>query len=89
MTWMQRLKRVFNIGIEVCEKCQGLVKNIACVENPAAIEKILKHLKAQAISNTRSKVIFYLKKGVIMTYWGLLMLALCVSIFSSARHRDS
>ena len=67
MTWMQRLKRVFNIDIEVCEKCQGLVKNIACVKNPAAIEKILKHLKAYAISKTRSKVIFYTKKGVVIT----------------------
>jgi len=50
MTWVQRLKRVFNIDIEVCEKCQGRVKIIACVEDPAAIEKILKHLKAKATS---------------------------------------
>ena len=45
MTWAQRLKRVFNIDIETCEKCQGLVKIIACIEDPAVIRKILGHLK--------------------------------------------
>jgi len=55
MTWMQRLKRVFNIDIETCEKCKGPVKIIACVEDPAVIEKILKHLKARAISNNSAQ----------------------------------
>jgi len=50
MTWMQRLKRVFDIDIEICEKCKGPVKIIACVEDPAVIEKILKHLKDRAAS---------------------------------------
>jgi len=50
MTWMQRLKRVFNIDIEVCEKCKGPVKIIACVEDPVVIEKILKHLKERTTS---------------------------------------
>ena len=31
MTWMQRLKRVFNIDIETCERCVGQVKIIACI----------------------------------------------------------
>lgn len=44
MTWMQRLKRVFNIDIEQCERCGGHVKVIACIEDPAVIEKILQHL---------------------------------------------
>jgi len=47
MTWMQRLKRVFNIDIETCEKCKGPVKIIACIEDPAVIAKILKHLKRE------------------------------------------
>jgi len=51
MTWMQRLKRVFSIDIEICEKCKGSVKIIACVEDPAVIEKILKHLKEKSVSN--------------------------------------
>ena len=45
MSWSQRLKRVFNIDIETCEKCQGHVKIIACIENPVVIEKILTHLE--------------------------------------------
>ncbi|WP_413786072.1 hypothetical protein [Acinetobacter ursingii] len=44
MTWMQRLKRVFNIDIEVCEHCGGHVKVIASIEDPKVIEQILKHL---------------------------------------------
>ena len=44
MTWAQRLKRVFGIDIEVCLKCGGKVKVIACIEDPKVIEKILTHL---------------------------------------------
>jgi hypothetical protein len=51
MNWAQRLKRVFNIEIEICEKCQGPVKIIACVEDPVVIEKILKHLKEKAVTD--------------------------------------
>jgi hypothetical protein len=31
MTRARRLKRVFNIDITECEKCQGSVKIIACI----------------------------------------------------------
>ena len=47
MTWMQRLKRVFNIDIETCERCAGQVKIIACIEDPAVIERMLAHLKGK------------------------------------------
>jgi hypothetical protein len=47
---MQRLKRVFNIDIEICERCAGQVKIIACIEGPAVIERILAHLKNKAPS---------------------------------------
>jgi hypothetical protein len=50
MTWMQRLKRVFNIDIETCERCKGQVKIIACIEDPAVIERILAHLNGKAPS---------------------------------------
>ena len=50
MTWMQRLKRVFDIDIETCERCAGHVKIIACIEDPAVIERILAHLKNKAPS---------------------------------------
>jgi hypothetical protein len=56
MTWMQRLKRVFNIDIEICEKCKGPVKIIACVEDPAVIEKILKHLKEKVVTRNTVKL---------------------------------
>jgi hypothetical protein len=45
MTWAQRLKRVFNIDIETCRECGGIVKVIACIEDPVVIQKILNHLK--------------------------------------------
>ena len=56
MIWMQRLKRVFNIDIETCEKCKGPAKIIACVEDSVAIEKVLKHLKAKAILNKSAQL---------------------------------
>lgn len=40
VTWMQRLQRVFNIDIEVCEHCGGQVKVIASIEDPKVIEQI-------------------------------------------------
>ena len=50
MTWMQRLKRVFNIDIETCERCAGQVKIIACIEDPAVIERILARLNGNVPS---------------------------------------
>jgi len=44
MTWARRLKRVFSIDIEVCERCTGPVKVIACIEDPLVIDTILTHL---------------------------------------------
>jgi hypothetical protein len=38
MTLAQRLKRVFNIDIETCEKCKGPVHIIACIKDPVAIK---------------------------------------------------
>lgn len=44
MTGAQRLKQVFAIDIEKCEKCSGPARIIASIEEPNVIEKILKHL---------------------------------------------
>ena len=33
MTWAQRLKRVFNIENEICARCGGSVRVIACIED--------------------------------------------------------
>jgi hypothetical protein len=46
MSWAQRLKRAFDIDIEVCERCGGMVKIIASIEDPEVIGRILEHLAA-------------------------------------------
>jgi len=50
MTWAQRLKRVFNIDVETCDKCGGDLRIIASIEDPAVILKILAHLDNTASS---------------------------------------
>ena len=45
MTWVQRLKRMFGIDIETCERCGAKVKVIASIEDPAVIAHILKYLQ--------------------------------------------
>ncbi len=44
MIWAQRLKRVFNIDVEVCKHCGGKVKVLACIEDKPTIERVLTHL---------------------------------------------
>jgi hypothetical protein len=44
MGWAQRLKRVFAIDVEKCDRCRGAVRIIACIEDPQVIEQILRHL---------------------------------------------
>jgi hypothetical protein len=41
LSWAQRLKRVFRIDVERCERCGGKVRIIASVEDPAVIGRIL------------------------------------------------
>ena len=45
MSWAQRLKRVFNIDIQVCSRCGGSVRVIACIEDQDVIDRILAHLE--------------------------------------------
>jgi hypothetical protein len=47
MRWAQRLKRVFHIDVQTCSKCGGTAKVIACIQDPAMIEKILTHLESK------------------------------------------
>ena len=45
MSWAQRLKRVFNIDITECEKCEKHnVSIIACIIDIHVIQKILAHI---------------------------------------------
>ena len=48
MNWMQRLKRVFGIDIETCERCGAKVKVMASIEAPAVIAHIPTHLQQKA-----------------------------------------
>ena len=50
MSWAQRLKRVFNIDIEVCGRCGGSVKVIACIEDQDIIDRILAHLRDKELA---------------------------------------
>ncbi|MBT4847239.1 MAG: IS91 family transposase, partial [Planctomycetaceae bacterium] len=54
-TNINSLKRVFAIEIEKCDKCGGRVKIIASIEDPAVIEKILKHVGLDEESQTRNR----------------------------------
>ncbi len=44
MSWVERLKRVFNIDITICQHCQGNVRIIACIKDKNIIDKILSHI---------------------------------------------
>jgi hypothetical protein len=56
MTWAQRLKRVFSIDIETCDKCGADVRIIASIEDPAVIQKILAHLDKTASPAVASRL---------------------------------
>ena len=55
MTGAQGLKRVLGIEIETCSACGGAVRIIACIEDPAVIEKSLSHLDAKAPAPNASR----------------------------------
>jgi hypothetical protein len=55
MTWAQRLRRVFAIDIEKCERRGGRVKIVASIEDPAVIEKIQKNHGLDEASQTRNR----------------------------------
>ncbi len=44
---MQRLKRVFQIDIELCPHCAGTLRVIASIEDPKVIARILAHIVAR------------------------------------------
>jgi hypothetical protein len=56
MNWAQRLKRVFGIEIESCERCGGAVKIIASIEDPQVIGRILEHLGLDGSDAHRHKL---------------------------------
>ena len=44
VSWARLLKRVFNIDVTKCNKCNSPMKIIAAIEDPKVIKKILSHL---------------------------------------------
>jgi hypothetical protein len=62
MTWLagtaQRLKRVFNIDISECEKCEKHnVSIIACIIDSRVIHKILAHLEKKYPTSTQTTLL--------------------------------
>jgi len=55
MTWAQRLKRAFNIDIEMCGECGGTAKVIACIEDPVVIPKTLRGAGSREDTDPRRK----------------------------------
>jgi hypothetical protein len=43
LSWAQRLRRVFRIDIETCQRCGGKLRVIASIEAQAVIDRILGH----------------------------------------------
>ena len=64
MSWAQRLKRVFNIDVEVCGHCGGSVQVIACIEDQDVINRILAHLRKKEQGRPTLSHLFY-KKSVM------------------------
>ena len=44
LNWSKLLKRVFEIDVTVCQKCDGQAKVIATIKDPPVVVRILKHL---------------------------------------------
>jgi hypothetical protein len=62
MSWAQRLKRVFNIDITECEKCENHnVSIIACIIDVHVIQKILKHLDKKYPTSKQTKLLPHLR----------------------------
>lgn len=48
LTWAERLKRVFEIDINLCPLCGGRLRVIADITDPDLIRKILEHVNSRA-----------------------------------------
>ncbi len=53
MSWAKRLKRVFGIEIDTCQRCGGTLRIVASIEEPEVIAKILSHLERAAPSQPK------------------------------------
>ena len=53
MSWAKRLKRVFGIEIDTCQRCGGTLRIVASIEQPEVIARILWHLERTAQSQPK------------------------------------
>jgi len=44
-TWRQLIQKVWEVDPLTCPRCGGMMKIIALIEEPAVVERILKHLE--------------------------------------------
>ena len=56
MSWMQRLRRVFEIDLRHCPRCGGTVRVIAEITDPGIIARILAHRHADGDFTTETPV---------------------------------
>ena len=54
LSWARLLKRVFEIDLEHCPNCGGMLKIIAAIVEAPVIERILNHLGLQARAPPRA-----------------------------------
>jgi len=47
--WAELLRMVFAVGVEVCPRCGGEMRNLAFVTEPAVVRRILAHLERGGI----------------------------------------
>jgi hypothetical protein len=48
MTWMQRLRRVFEIDLSQCSRCGAAMRVLAVITDPRVIAAILEHIDTRA-----------------------------------------
>jgi len=48
MSWMQRLRRVFDIDLSECPRCGGALRVLSVITDPTVIRTILEHLDNRA-----------------------------------------
>jgi hypothetical protein len=54
-TWAQRLKRVFDMDVEICDQCGGGIRGIACIEDPMVIKKTLDHVNSKSAVSAKKR----------------------------------
>ncbi len=56
MTWAQRLKRVLDMDVEICDQCGGGIKDIARIEDPMVIKKILDQMNSKSAVSEKKRL---------------------------------